>query len=173
VPSLLLDLVERGVWPGDFQQAMDFEEAYPGPYDTLEERERRFKAYGPPRVPVDRIQLIDPAESALHLYPPPFRVSIAWSVRNHPGIERFFAEDEIDRDRLRGIADFGHGSDKPIVLDYQHDRQCPTVRRLACNLVRTDRDGQQKWGEHKYWDNHWIEVAPSFDELSRLLGFTE
>ena len=173
VPTRLLDLVQRGVWPADFEQAMDFEWAYPDPDDTLEERESRFQAYGLPRVPVDRIQLMDQAESALHLYPPPFRVSIAWSVRDRPGFERVFAEDEIDRKRLLGIADFGQGSDKPIVLDYQHDLQCPTVLRLEFNLVRTGRDDQQRWGQHKYWDNHWVEVAPSFDEFALLLGFTE
>jgi hypothetical protein len=83
------------------------------------------------------------------------------------GDEDFFAPAEVDRDLMIEIGDFGHGSDQPIILDYQKDRKDPNVRRLACKIVRSGPEGRRK-----SWDNHWVEVAPSFNEFARLLGFT-
>jgi hypothetical protein len=156
--------VERGVWPANHEQARHLERAYPERHEDLKQRTGQLGHYGTPLVAVERIRLIDPTEHRLCLYPPPFlpsrqRTEINW------GWEGFFAPEEIDRDKMIEIGDFGHGSDKPIILDYQHEPTAPDVRRLGCKLVRSGPDGRQK-----SWDNHWVEIAPSFDDFARLLG---
>ena len=65
------------------------------------------------------------------------------------------------------IGDFGHGSDQPIILDYQKNRNEPDVFRLACKMVPSGSERRRR-----SWDNHWIEIARSFDEFARFLGFT-
>jgi hypothetical protein len=170
IPSLLLDLVERGIWPADEAQAREFESAYQERPATTDKQPEILKPLGPPRVSVERIQRIDRSEDALHLEPPPFlssrqRTSIAWAVSERPQYERYFAPDEIDRDLMIEIGDFGHGSDKPIILDYRNDLKEPSVYRLAFSRVISPTDGT------KSWDNHWVKIAPSFDDFARLLGF--
>jgi hypothetical protein len=172
VPGLLLDLVERGIWPADGHQAMDFEWAYPNPGDDAEDRARLLDKYGPPRVPVERIRLIHPSGSKLYLSPPPFlpsrqRTSTYWGIHEVAGYENFFAPTKVERDLMIEIGGFGHGSDQPIILDYQKDRKDPNVRRLAFKFVRSGPEGRRK-----SWDNHWVEAAPSFHEFARRLGFT-
>jgi hypothetical protein len=58
------------------------------------------------------------------------------------------------------------GADQPIILDFQYDAHAPDVCRLALNIVRSGPEGRRK-----SWNNHWIEIAPSFDHFARLLGF--
>jgi hypothetical protein len=168
VPRLLTDLVERRVWPADGDQARAFEWAYPSPDDDVQERERLIERYGLPRVPVERIRLIHPTECKLYLFPPPFLPSTQRTMANWdlPGPWKdFFAPQEIDRDQIIEVGDFGHGSDQPIILDYQNDPQEPNVRRLACKVIQSGPEGRRR-----VWDNHWIEIASSFDEFARLLG---
>jgi hypothetical protein len=64
------------------------------------------------------------------------------------------------------IGDFGHGADQPIILDFQKDPKAPNVCRLVLSIVRSGPEGRRK-----SWNNHWIEIAPSFDQFARLLGF--
>lgn len=78
---------------------------------------------------------------------------------------RFFAPEEIDRDLMTELGDFGHGSDQPIILDYQNDLSEPNVRRLECKVAKSGPDGRRR-----SWDNHRTEIAPSFDEFARLLA---
>lgn len=164
VPGLLLELVDRGVWPADWQQAARLEEAYPPHHFDGKQRTEWLERYGPPLVSVERIRLIHPKESCLHFEPPPFLPS---RQRSHTawGQEEFFASAEVDRDLIIEIGDFGHGSDTPIILDYENRPEEPNVRRLAIKLVRSGPEGRRR-----SWDNHWVEIAPSFDEFARLLG---
>jgi hypothetical protein len=168
VPGLLLDLVARGVWSADWNQADRFEAAYPTPWDDEEQRGRRFTDYGPPQVPVERIRLIHATEWRLCLTPPPFlssrdRTMCAWDLPVR--WKNFFAPQEIDRDLIIEIGDFGRGSDQPIILDYQANPSEPNVRRLACNVVSSGPDSPSR-----AWDNHWFEIAGSFEEFAQLLG---
>ena len=73
---------------------------------------------------------------------------------------------QIDLDKAIEIADFGDGSEQPIILDYQVDPSEPSVRRLEWNRLRSEGPG----GPTFTWANHWVEIAPSFDEFARLLG---
>ena len=43
---------------------------------------------------------------------------------------------QIDLDKAIEIADFGDGSEQPIILDYQVDPSEPSVRRLEWNRLR-------------------------------------
>jgi hypothetical protein len=58
------------------------------------------------------------------------------------GYERFFAADEVDRDLMIEIGDFGHGSDQPIILDCQRIGNSPTFSVLqARSCGRAPRAG--------------------------------
>ena len=165
IPNLLLDLVERGIWPADSEQSERFEMAYApnGPqHDTVEAQRKRLTDYGPPRVPVDRIRLIYPGQCVLCLYPPPSGVRTVRPQARHWGMfEGFLVEHEIDRTRLLQIGDFGWGSDCVIILDYQMDLQRPTVCRLTPQVGSPDPDGYYRYKIAS------IEIAPSFDEFAR------
>ena len=179
IPELLLDLVERGVWPANWTQTRRLEAAYPTPDDDLEERTQRLKEYGPPLVPVDRVRLIHPTYNHLALYPPPFLTirqrhhrtqqqdedDREWNVRG-PVDWDFWMPGQIDLDKAIEIADFGDGSEQPIILDYQVDPSEPNVRRLEWNRLRSEGPG----GPTLTWANQWVEAAPSFDDFARLLG---
>jgi hypothetical protein len=172
VPGLLLDLVGRGVWPASPMDGWHFEWAYPDPDENAESRTGRLNEYGPPKVPLERIRFIHPTARKLHLEPPPFlpsrqRSTISWGVgRIHPRFERYFAFDEIDRDRMIEIGSFEVGSDTPTILHYQHDLHCPTMRRLDMKKATALNAGQPGIS-----DNHWMQIAASLDEFARLLGF--
>jgi hypothetical protein len=56
------------------------------------------------------------------------------------------------------IADFGLGSDSPILLDYRQDRSNPTVIRL-------------QW--RKPQPNVWMRCANGFDEFADILGLDD
>jgi len=169
VPALLQDLVQQGVWPADWDQARDFESAYSDSDASSRHRTELLKRYGPKKVPLERIRLIHPNETRLCLFPPPFLPSrqhthCAWHLKGPA--EGFFAPEEIDRDLMIEIGDFGHGADQPIILDFQKDPKAPNVCRLVLSIVRSGPEGRRK-----SWNNHWIEIAPSFDHFARLLGF--
>jgi hypothetical protein len=123
---------------------------------------------GPPRVPLDRVHLIYPRARALRLYAVP---SGTRAVRPQLGqwgpFEGFLAENGIDRTRILRIGDFGWGSYCVIILDYQMDFQTPTVCRLDPQVVPPDPHGSYRYKIDS------IEIAPSFDEFARLLGFIE
>jgi len=176
VPELLLDLVERGLWPADQTQADALENSYPAPpigprssvaIEHLKDAPRSSlrPARPAPSIPIDRVRMINPKAMALHLIPPPFHTmrhaSIYWAAD-------YFAPEEIDLDNTIDIGDFGRGSDQPIILDYENDPLEALVRRLDFKLVRSVVDGVP----NKFWDSHWIEIAPSFSEFAHLLGLS-
>lgn len=102
--------------------------------------------------------------SHLHSFRLGNRLTVTWHLKGPA--QGFFAPEEIDRDLIIEIGDFGHGADQPIILDYQKSPKAPNVCRLALNIVWSGPKGRRK-----SWDNHWIEIAPSFDHFARLLGF--
>ena len=67
----------------------------------------------------------------------------------------FGAVREINPDYAVLIADFGHGSDAPIALDYRKNENEPSVIRL-------------RWAQ-KGKGNHWIEVAPNFATFATFI----
>jgi hypothetical protein len=79
----------------------------------------------------------------LHLYPPLFELA-------HPGgfWNEACAGSDIRLEALIAIADFGWGTDAPIILDYGRSEDQPSVRclRYPCGLRR-----------------EWVHMADSFD----------
>jgi hypothetical protein len=76
---------------------------------------------------------------------------------------KFGAWHEIRPELALVIADFGLGSDAPIVLDYQDDQNSPSVMRLKWG----SSDGRIFDGTH----NHWVRCADGFEEFISVLGF--
>src|SRR5262245_29417475 len=134
VPEELEALINAGRWPRD------------------REHERQQNLH--PLVPAAWVRAFAQEESFIYLLHPPF-----YSVRQLvDGGEHDFwtspnaAPNEISFDHSLVIADFGLGSDSPVVLDYRAVHDGPKVLRLKW--------GHGPWGAHG--DNHWVEVAPNF-----------
>ncbi len=138
LPELLVRLIDAGQWPSCQGPSMTVQQLNPL---FTEEQVRRFAN----------------DESLICLQPPPFpTVAMA---RNSGGAgdfwERFGALDQIVPEKALIIADFGLGSDSPIILDYSRDEAAPPVLRL-------------RWGPDKV--NQWVQGAESFDEFAGMLG---
>jgi hypothetical protein len=72
---------------------------------------------------------------------------------------------QMDPDRTLFIADFGAGSDAPILLDYRENPTDPPVIGFKWQDV-LELDGGSYWdGAHQ-----WVRLAPSFSEFVRSLG---
>jgi hypothetical protein len=109
-----------------------------------------------PLVYVARIKQLAPEEYSLYLFAPPFHTVAERAASNKYWLNQKSAPSEIDFDLALDIGDFGLGSDAPILLDYRASRVEPRVLRL-------------RWADHGN-DNHWVEVAPNFEEFARILG---
>ena len=96
----------------------------------------------------------------IYLYPPPFQTLAreCSGVREGSFWSKFGAADEIVPESSIVIADFGMGSDAPIILDYRASSDCPTVMRL-CWL-----------GEWGVINNHWVVCASCFDGFADMLA---
>jgi hypothetical protein len=68
----------------------------------------------------------------------------------------FGALDEISPEESLVIADFGMGSDSPILLDYRFNSASPRVLRL-------------RWSDQGR-NNHWVLCASDFDTFADMLG---
>jgi hypothetical protein len=139
IPDALLSVIESGRWPRTSQEAMR---------QNLELR-----------VPVERIRRFAPEEEWLCLFAPPFgRPSDVFSklVDFHGVPDSESPPGDIDYDRAVVIADFGLGSDAPIVLDYRQGLDCPSVIRY-------------RWSERGE-RNRWVYVATSFSQFVEMLG---
>lgn len=69
---------------------------------------------------------------------------------------KFGALHQIDPALTVEIADFGHGSDSPIALDFQNNREAPQVIRLFW-----PGEGQP---------NYWEIISPDFDSFAKAIG---
>jgi hypothetical protein len=70
------------------------------------------------------------------------------------------------------IADFGMGSDSPILLDYRPDVSNPAVIRLKLNPVlgETLASGRKRVVG---WANVWLRCADTFDAFADMLGLEQ
>jgi hypothetical protein len=119
-------------------------------------------------VPEHLVRAVLPDESGFCLLAPPFRTleldeRISHSRWWKKWLEGFRHTDEIDYSKAVMVADFGPGSENPIVLDYR--RTPPQVMALACVFHR-DAPGSGR-GE---WEGHWVVLASTLEELLDKLG---
>jgi hypothetical protein len=151
IPTELLELIESGKWLGPKSDGM--------------ERSRAIvKQQASPLVSKEKVQRFAPDESFVALFPPPFTpLSIEKLAINHflGTPDPAYPPGDLDFFKCLDIADFGLGSDSPIVLDYRFSLENPCVLRLRWNT-----DGVR-------FRNRWVTVAPTFREFAVLLGFLE
>ncbi len=116
-------------------------------------------------VPAERIRAIAPDEDDLCLYRSPFQ-TMAEGIASDPSIAGYWSEfgpvEKIDPERALIIADFGIGSDTPILLDYRRGVE-PQVITIRWSFVE-DEEGRRRP------DNRWMVLAESFDEFADALG---
>lgn len=140
LPEELCRLISTGHWPRS-------------------EREANRQNLRDPPVPRSLVKQIVPGETQLYLYWPPFRtVAHRYNHGEHEFWDEFGAVHEISPERTLLIADFGLGSDAPIVLDYREPGP-PLVLRL-------------QWGEPPD-GNHWVRFFATFDEFARSFKLAE
>ena len=145
IPQGLLDLIAAGFWPDTHQGIVQ-----------------------PELLPPDVVSALFPGEHGLFLYAPPFQ-TVGQLVADG---ERFWTDEiaapgEIDFNLTIAIADFGHGSDAPIVLDYRRDREEPAVMRLQYS------SGQAPPGPAAGPRTGWVVIADTFDQFANSLGLDE
>ena len=137
LPARLVALLDSGVWPATHEQA-------------LRQNLR-------PLIPTERVRRFAPEESVIYLERPPFK-----TVAQEAGepVKAFWATfgalDQIDPTHSLIVADFGLGSDAPIILDYRDPSRAPRVLRL-----RWSARGES---------NQWVQCAADFDQFADLLG---
>jgi hypothetical protein len=93
-----------------------------------------------PLVKPERVQLFAPGETVICLLPPPFRtvadhatgkaLTLFWS--------KYGALDMISPKDAVIVADFGIGSDSPIILDYRDGTSIGAVASLAEGRIEED-----------------------------------
>ena len=139
LPSGLSRLIADGVWP-----------SAAGPSMTAQQLD--------PTIPAERVRRFAAEESVICLQPPPFPTIAEEQAAGGAGDfwERFGALDQIDPKRALIIADFGLGSDSPVILDFARDASNPPVLRL-------------RWGPRGQ-GNEWVQGARDFDEFAAMLG---
>jgi hypothetical protein len=88
------------------------------------------------RVAKERVRRLVPEESTIYLLPPPFLTVRERSKSNPQWMRPEGAPDGIDFDLALDIADFGLGSDAPILLDYRQNPN-PRAFRVGFDLERS------------------------------------
>lgn len=137
------------------------------------ESEAHEKGWSDSRVSKDLVRAIVPWESNLYFQPPPFQ-TVAQYQQHERGDKRwrncpfwtgsFSAPSELEPQKALVIGDFGHGSDSPIVLDYRSGVTSPLVLALQIKWIGTTPP---------MFDNHWIQISPSFHNLVQRLGLCD
>lgn len=137
IPSLLVEAVGAGRWP----------------HSTDEANRQHLHSV----VPEERVRGLAANESEIYLYPPPFHtVSSVLGGTAGDFYRRFGALDQLVPKAAIEIADFGLGSDAPILLDYRASRTDPRVIRLS-------------WSGNSR-PNEWVLVAVDFPSFMKALG---
>jgi hypothetical protein len=135
VPRLLEDLLAAGRWPRNAAEAIA----------------QNLKSLVAP----ERVRSLAPEESMIYLLPPPF-LTVRKRSKHEPYWTSPLADPGgIDFDLALVIADFGLGSDAPILLDYREDAADPRVIRL-----RWPGSGSP---------NQWVVMAPDFQTFVEAL----
>jgi len=120
----------------------------------------------------ERVQVFAPEQDRMYLLIPPFSTVGTRMTRGDKFWVRFGALEQISPDRSVFVADFGLGSDSPILLDYRHDVSAPAVIRLKLNPIHgeTMTDGRKKLVG---WANVWLRCADTFDAFVDMLGLEQ
>src|SRR5579863_2168592 len=149
LPKRLLSLIDTGLWPRT-------------PAEAQHQNIRSL-------VSKERIQVFAPEEDRIYLVSPPFSTVATRMTHNEKFWSKFGALEQISPDRSVLIADFGLGSDSPILLDYRHDVSAPVVIRLKLNPIHGDTmpNGRKKL---LGWANVWLRCADTFDGFADMLG---
>jgi hypothetical protein len=139
IPALLEALIASGRWPKNAEEA--------------------HRQNLQPLIAAERVRRLAPDEQGnIYLASPPFGV-----IGRTGDVKDFFnlpSSDPggIDRDLAIIIADFGIGSDAPIVLDYRESPTNPRVLRLRYNDDSPPLVGK------------WVELTPDFATFVDALG---
>jgi hypothetical protein len=136
LPGLLKSLIDQGVWPREGQNANDQE----------------FN----PIIPKEAVEKVFPGNSKLILMPPPY--CTITEEKNSFYTENISCVGQILYDRAVCIADFGAGSDSPVILYYQSSDD-PCVMYL-------------RWHEKELgvMNQDWIKSHDSFEEFVQDIG---
>jgi hypothetical protein len=105
------------------------------------------------RISVVTARQWDPSAPGIHLLAEP--VTLSSDLAAAPTLGDLWNTADVDPERCLVIADFGLGSDNPIVLDFAD--QPPSVRTLRWPVDRTGR-------------STWVTIAATFDEFVSELG---
>jgi hypothetical protein len=152
LPRRLLTLIDSGLWPRT-------------PVDAMHQNICSL-------VSKERVQVFAPELDRMYLLSPPFNTVGTRMTHGDKFWVRFGALEQISPERSVLIADFGLGSDSPILLDYRHDVSAPTVIRLRLNPIHgeTMADGRKKLVG---WANAWLRCADTFDAFADMLGLEQ
>lgn len=142
LPAGLTRLLTAGIWPSTNGPSMMAQHIRP---IVAPGRVRRFAA----------------EETLICLQPPPFPTIAREVSAAGPGAGQFWRQfgalHQIIPAKAVIIADFGIGSDAPVILDYAADTTNPPVLRL-------------RWGPDR--NTEWVLGARDFDEFADMLGLT-
>lgn len=105
------------------------------------------------RISVETARRWDPHASGAHLMAAP--VTLSSDLAAAPSLDDLWNTTDVDPERCLVIADFGIGSDNPIVLDFA-DRPA-SVRTLQWHVDGTG-------------GSVWVTIARTFDEFVSELG---
>jgi hypothetical protein len=146
IPAALCRLIEAGVWPNA---------------DTPWQEINRQSFH--PILGAEAAHSLSPDDDRIVMMKPPFH-TIADEVAggNDFWVSGLTNASEIDYDKAVIIADFGMGSDSPIIL-YYGDVDLPVVMYL-----RWIGNGNGNDIRHE-----WIQTHASFEEFAESVGFIE
>jgi hypothetical protein len=152
LPKRLLTLIDSGLWPKT-------------PVEAMHQNIRSL-------VSKERVQVFAPEQDRMYLLSPPFSTVAARMTHNRKFWVRFGALEQISSELSVLIADFGLGSDSPILLDYRPDGSNPAVIRLILNPVlgETLASGRKRVVG---WANVWLRCADTFDAFADMLGLEQ
>jgi len=152
LPRRLLTLIDSGFWPRTLNEA------------------KRQGIRGP--VSKERIQSFAPEQDQIHFLSPPFSTVATRMAHGDKFWSRFGALEQISPELSVFVADFGIGSDSPILLDYRPDVSNPSVIRLKLNPVlgETLVSGRKRVVG---WANVWLRCADTFDTFADMLGLEQ
>ena len=108
------------------------------------------------RVPVDVARRWDPVSGGIHLIDRPHPLSL--DVAAVPLLDELWNLVDVDPAQLLVIADFGLGSDNPIVLDLSISP--------AVGLT-------QQWTDPPPARPSWVTIAETFDDFAAALGLED
>ena len=139
IPALLVELIDRGVWPRSAEEVNS---------QNLQ-----------PILGKEAARMLSPDDDRIVLMAPPFH-TISDEVR---GGNIFWNKDltnvgEIDYGKAVIVADFGFGSDSPIILYYAKENQIPVVMCL-------------RWqGNGADITHAWIQTHSTFGQFATDVG---